>query len=62
MNSRDIEKYCAGLNPILWDTSKSDKLFIRAAGAVHKAAEGNLDRDNIHTQPFTEKLMEQYSA
>jgi hypothetical protein len=59
MNSRDIEKYCAGLNAILWDTEASDRLFIRAAGAVHKAAHGNLERDNIHTQPFTERLMEQ---
>jgi len=59
MNSRDIEKYCADLNPILWDTSKSDRLFVRAAGVVYKAANGNLDRDNIHTQPFTDKLMEQ---
>jgi hypothetical protein len=48
MNSRDIEKYCAGLNTTLWDTSMADRLFIRAAGAVHKAADGNLERDNIH--------------
>ena len=59
MNSRDIEKYCAGLNAVLWNTSKADGLFIRAAGAVHDAANGNLEPDNIHTQPFTEKLVEQ---
>jgi hypothetical protein len=58
MNSRDIEKYCGDLNAVLWDTNAADRLFLRAAGAVHKAAEGNLERDNIHTQPFTEKLME----
>jgi hypothetical protein len=59
MNSRDIEKYCAGLNSSLWDPNASDRLFIRAAGAVYKAAEGDLERDNVHTQPFTERLMEQ---
>jgi hypothetical protein len=57
MNSREMEKYCAGLNAILWKPELSDRLFLRAAGAVHKASEGNLERDNIHTQPFTEKLM-----
>lgn len=59
MNSRDIEKYCGGLNAVLWDTDIAERLFLRAAGAVYKGANGNLERDNIHTQPFTEKLMEQ---
>ena len=59
MNSRDMERYCAGLNTIFWKPELSDKLFIRAIGAVNKASDGNLDRDNIHTHPFTEKLMEQ---
>jgi hypothetical protein len=59
MNSREMERYCAGLNRILWDQEAADSLFIRAAGAVHKAAQGNLERDNIHTQPFTEKLIAQ---
>jgi hypothetical protein len=59
MNSRDMEKYCAGLNAILWNAKKSEDLFERAAAAVFKAAEGNLERDNIHTQPFTEKLIGQ---
>jgi AIPR protein len=59
MNSRDMEKYCGDLNAILWNPDAADRLFGRAARAVHKAAEGNLERDNIHTQPFTEKLMAQ---
>jgi hypothetical protein len=59
MNSRDMEKYCSGLNAILWNAKRSEDLFEDAAKAVYKAAEGNLERDNIHTQPFTEKLIEQ---
>ena len=59
MNSRDMENYCIGLNAILWKPDLADRLFLRATDAVHKAAAGNLERDNIHTQPFTEKLMAQ---
>lgn len=59
INSKDMEKYCTGMNSVLWNAEAADRLFIRAAGAVHKASEGNLERDNIHTQPFTEKLVEQ---
>lgn len=57
MNSRDMEKYCANLNVILWKPELSDKLFTQAVAAVDQAADGNLERDNIHTQPFTEKLI-----
>jgi hypothetical protein len=62
MNSREMENYCAGLNSILWKPVSADRLFTRATGAVHRAAAGNLERDNIHTQPFTEKLMAQISG
>jgi AIPR protein len=59
MNSREIERYCASLNNVLWNSVEADKLFTRAARTVHKAAKGNLERDNIHTQRFTEDLMEE---
>jgi len=54
MNSRDMETYCAGINAVLWDTA--DKLLARATTAVDETADGNLDRDHIHMQPFTERL------
>jgi hypothetical protein len=59
MNSRDMEKFCNGLNNIMWNQRQADQLFKNATDAVHKAANGNLERDNIHTQPFTEKLLAQ---
>lgn len=62
MNSRDMEKYCTRLNEILWKPDASDDLFVRATEAVQQASGGNLERDNIHTQPFTEKLLTQLSA
>jgi hypothetical protein len=58
MNSREMEKYCSGLNNILWKPERSDRLFLSATIAVDEASDGNLERDNIHTQPFTEKLTE----
>jgi hypothetical protein len=47
MNSRNMERYCAGMNAILWKPELSDKMFNRTIGAVDKASEGDLDRDNF---------------
>ena len=52
-----METYCSRLNGILWDPETAESLLTRAAKAVDKAAAGNLERDHIHTQPFTENLV-----
>jgi AIPR protein len=57
MNSREMEHYCMRINDILWDAAKADALFVRAAEAVKTVAGGNFHRDNIRTQPFTEKVI-----
>lgn len=58
MNSREMERFCASFNAVLWDANQAESLFLKAAEEVFGAANGNLERDNIHTQPFTEKLLQ----
>jgi hypothetical protein len=57
MQANEMEGYCGTINAMLWDTAKADNLFIRAKEAVDEVAEGVLERDTIHSQPFTESLM-----
>jgi hypothetical protein len=57
MNSHEMERYCKTITDILWDPTKSDDLLARAAKAVDVVAQGQFHRDNIRTQPFTEKLV-----
>ena len=59
MNSRDIEKYCKKIMEMLWDSAKSDDLLIQAAKVVDQVAAGNFHRDNIRTEPFTQKVIAQ---
>ncbi len=57
MNAHQMEAYCAKITSILWDAAKADDLIARAAKIVEEVAEGNLNRDNIRTLPFTEKVI-----
>jgi hypothetical protein len=41
----------------LWDATKADELFRRAALAVEKVANRNFHRDNIRTLPFTKAVI-----
>ena len=56
MNSRDMLEYCEGLLQALWDDDRSKELFDHAAEHVRATAGGNLHRDNIRTEPFTDAL------
>jgi predicted transport protein len=57
MNAKQMEKYCRKIIDILWDSNKADELCGEAAALVEEAAEGNLDRDNVRTQTFTERVI-----
>jgi hypothetical protein len=59
MNSRDMERYCAGIMETLWDANQSDELLSRAALIVDRAAAGDFDRDKIRTEPFTKRVTEE---
>jgi hypothetical protein len=56
LNAREMEAYCKTIEEILWDSAKADELFFNAVAVVEVVAEGNFHRDNIRTQPFTEKV------
>lgn len=58
MNAHEMERYCDRIKDILWDNSQADKLCARAAKIVERVANGNLDNDNVRTQPFTEGVIE----
>lgn len=58
MNAKDMEKYCKAIMETLWDSGKADDLCARAAALVEEVAAGNFHRDNIRTQPFTERVVE----
>lgn len=57
MNAHEMQRYCDRIQKILWDNAKADDLCAKAAGIVEKAATGNFNRDNVRTQPFTEKVV-----
>jgi hypothetical protein len=55
-NSGDMAKYCESLMNILWDDVLVKQVFQQAAVIVEHAASGDLDRDFIRTEPFTEQI------
>lgn len=57
MNSREMVTWCDRLTRILWDDDQCRTLFDEAASRVRGIAAGNLHRDNIRTEPFTERLL-----
>jgi hypothetical protein len=46
---------------ILWDDEKSRTIFENAASFVRKIAAGNMHRDIIRTEPFTESFTDAIS-
>ena len=57
MNSHEMSRQCEVLMEGLWNDDQSRILFETAAGLVRDVAAGNLHRDNIRTEPFTQKLL-----
>jgi hypothetical protein len=56
MNAREMRGYCERMLVVLYNIEKSQQLFNLATKIVDEVAEGNLNRDHIRTQPFTESL------
>jgi hypothetical protein len=57
MNSNKMEKFANHLTNVLQSAEKSEVLIMSAALIVEKAAAGDFNRDNIRTEPFTEKVV-----
>ncbi len=58
MNSHEMERYCKPITETLWDGAKVDELLVRSAKLVEDVAGDNFHRDNIRTEPFTQKVIE----
>jgi hypothetical protein len=56
MSSNEMTRYCSTLMEALWDDDRCKAVFEQAAGLVREVAAGNLHRDNIRTEPFTDQL------
>lgn len=61
MNSHDMRRYSEGLMEALWDDACSKQLFDEAETHVRAVAAGNLHRDNIRTEPFTDTLKARFA-
>ncbi len=57
MTANKMEKYCEGIADILHDPSRSEELIQSAAKIVWDVAGGEFTRDNIRTEPFTDKVL-----
>lgn len=55
-SSNEMDRWCESFSKRLWDDRSSRDLFEQAAEHVRAVANGNLHRDNIRTEPFTEAL------
>jgi len=57
MNSRDMESFCRPIREHLWNPDGARDTFATAAAHIAAVAAGNMHRDNIRTEPFTEALL-----
>lgn len=60
-NSHELRRLCESLMETLGDPTLADELIFKAARAIYATAKGNLDRDAIRTQDFTNKLVAELS-
>jgi hypothetical protein len=62
MNSHDMERYCKSIMESLWDDERCRVTFEAAADHIRAVATGNMHRDNIRTEAFTQNLNARLSA
>lgn len=62
LNSHEMSRFCGSLMEILWDDDKFRDIFLEAGDIVRKVSAGNLHRDNIRTEPFTEGVIREILA
>jgi hypothetical protein len=58
MSSNKMEKYSNSLIEIFQSPEKSEAVLMNAANLVEEVASGNFNRDNIRTEPFTDRVKE----
>ena len=55
-NSNEMARFCEELLEVLWNPTEAAALVRNAVDVVNAVAAGNLHRDNIRTQPFTDQV------
>ena len=55
-NSHEMARFCEELLEVLWNPTEASALVRNAVDVVNDVAAGNLHRDNIRTQPFTDQV------
>ncbi len=55
-NSHEMARFCEKLLEVLWNPTEAAVLVRKAVDVVNDAAAGNLHRDNIRTEPFTDQV------
>ena len=55
-NSNEMARFCEELLEVLWNPTEAAALVRNAVDVVNDVAAGNLHRDNIRTQPFTDQV------
>lgn len=58
MTANKMEAYSEKIIAVLRGADAAEWMMLTAAGLVETAAASNFDRDNIRTEPFTEKVLE----
>jgi hypothetical protein len=56
-NSHEMKRFCEKIMAMLWNPSQLDQLLTSSSRAIELAADLNFDRDNIRTEPFTNKVI-----
>ncbi|WP_394847385.1 AIPR family protein [Pendulispora brunnea] len=58
LNSKKMESYCGPILNVLWDEESAVDTFVKAARKVDRLSGGDLDNDELRTQPFVVKLLD----
>ncbi len=61
-NSNEMRRYCEELMALLWEDDAIRERFERAAIEVRSVSGGNLHRDNVRTESFTDALLQHLAA
>jgi hypothetical protein len=62
LNSNEADSWAKDLIDVYWDAPRAEALFRTVAADITALADGDLSRDRIRTQPFTEQVLSHYRS
>ncbi len=60
LNSREAKRVSESVMEILWDDNRCLDLFIEVSKRIREMAADIIDRDTIHTEPFTQEFISKF--